>query len=79
MKLRDNNNNVIILIKNRQVSEKLKYINIIYYYIRDFQKYRRVNVNYILINIIIVNNFIKPLVKQKFHKFLKFIDMKATE
>ena len=63
IKLKRDNNNVIALIKNRQISEKLKYIDIVYHYIRDFQKYKKINVNYISINKIIINNFTKSLIK----------------
>ena len=35
MKLKEDNNEAIALIKNRQVSERLKYIDIIYHYIQD--------------------------------------------
>ena len=35
MKLKDDNNNAITLIKNRQIIKRSKYIDIIYYYIRD--------------------------------------------
>ena len=37
MKLKEDNNNIISLIKNRQISERSKHINIAYYYIRDLQ------------------------------------------
>ena len=35
IKLKGDNNNVIALIKNRQVNKRLKHIDIVYYYIRD--------------------------------------------
>ena len=78
IKLKNDNNNAIALIKNRQINKKSKHIDVIYHYIRDLQKHEKVNVNYIFINEIIINNFIKPLIKQKFYKFLKMINIKIT-
>ena len=63
MKLKDDNNNAIALIKNRQVNEKSKHIDVVYYYIRDLQKHEKVNINYISINEIIINDFTKSLIK----------------
>ena len=62
MKLKNNNNNAIILIKNRQVNKRLKHINVVHYYVRDFQKYKKINVNYIFTNEIIINDFTKSLI-----------------
>ena len=63
IKLKNDNNNAIVLIKNRQVNKKLKHIDIVYYYIRNLQKHEKINVNYIFINEIIIDDFIKPLIK----------------
>ena len=76
IKLKDDNNDVIALIKNRQVNEKSKHIDIVYHYIQDLQKHEKVNVNYIFINEMIIDNFTKSLIKQKFHRFLKLMNMK---
>ena len=78
IKLKNDNNNAIALIKNRQVNEKSKHIDVVYHYIRDLQKHEKVNINYIFINEMIINNFTKSLIKQKFHRFLKLINMKIT-
>ena len=63
MKLKNDNNDAIALIKNRQINERLKYINVIYYYIRDLQKHEKININYIFINEIIIDDLMKPLIK----------------
>ena len=78
MKLKNDNNDVIALIKNRQVNKRSKHIDIVYHYIRDLQKHEKVNINYIFTNEMITNDFTKPLIKQKFHKFLKLMNMKVT-
>ena len=76
MKLKNDNNDVIALIKNRQVNERSKHIDVVYYYIRDLQKHEKVNINYIFINEMIIDDLIKPLIKQKFHRFLKLMNIK---
>ena len=63
MKLKDDNNDAIALIKNRQVNERSKHIDVVYYYIRDLQKHEKVNINYIFTNEIIINDFTKSLIK----------------
>ena len=35
MKLKNDNNDAIALIKNRQINKRSKHIDVIYYYIRD--------------------------------------------
>ena len=63
MKLKNDNNNTIALIKNRQINERSKYIDVVYYYIRDLQKHKKVNVNYIFINEMIIDDLTKSLIK----------------
>ena len=63
MKLKNDNNDAIILIKNRQINERLKHIDIVYHYIRDLQKHEKININYIFINEIIIDDLTKSLIK----------------
>ena len=79
MKLKNDNNNAIALIKNRQTNERSKHIDVVYYYIRNLQKHEKVNINYIFINEMIIDDFTKPLIKQKFHKFLKLMSIKVAD
>ena len=79
IKLKNDNNDAIALIKNRQINERSKHIDIVYYYIRDLQKHGKINVNYISTNEIIADNFTKSLIKQKFHRFLKLMNIKVTD
>ena len=76
LKLKEDNNNVIALVKNRQVSERSKHIDIVYYYIRDLQKLEKINVSYVSTNDMKVDDLTKSLTKQKFQRFLKLIDMR---
>ena len=76
LKLKEDNNNVIALVKNRQVSERSKHIDIVYYYIRDLQKLEKINVSYVSTNDMKVDDLTKSLTKQKFQRFLKLIDIR---
>ena len=76
LKLKGDNNGVIALVKNRQVSERSKHIDIVYYYIRDLQKLEKINVSYVSTNDMKVDDLTKSLTKQKFQRFLKLIDIR---
>ena len=76
LELKEDNNNVIALVKNRQVSERSKHIDIVYYYIRNLQKLEKINVSYVSTNDMKVDDLTKSLTKQKFQRFLKLIDMR---
>ena len=73
MELKGDNNGAISLVKNRQVSERSKHIDVAYYYIRDLHRQGRIDVNYIPIDDIIADGLTKPLAKEKFQRFLKLI------
>ena len=76
LELKGDNNGVIALVKNRQVSERSKHIDIVYYYIRDLQKLEKINVSYVSTNDMKVDDLTKSLTKQKFQRFLKLIDIR---
>ena len=76
LKLKGDNNDAIALVKNRQVSERSKHINIVYYYIRDLQKLEKINVSYVPTNDMKADGLTKSLTKQKFQRFLKLIDIR---
>ena len=76
LEFKENNNDVIALVKNRQVSERSKHIDIVYYYIRDLQKLEKINVSYVSTNDMKVDGLTKSLAKQKFQRFLKLIGIR---
>ena len=78
LELKGDNNGVIALVKNRQVSERSKHIDIVYYYIRDLQKLEKINVSYVPTNDMKADGLTKPLAKQKFQRFLELIDMRES-
>ena len=73
MELKGDNNGAISLVKNRQVSERSKHIDVAYHYVCDLQRQGRINVDYIPIDDMIADGLTKPLAKEKFQRFLKLI------
>ena len=45
--LRKNNTEAIALVKNEHLYEKTKYIDIVYYYIRDLRKRNLIKISYV--------------------------------
>lgn len=66
MELKGNNNEAIALIKNRQVNERSKHIDIVYHYIRGLQQQGKINVSYVPTDLMIADDLTKPLTKLKF-------------
>lgn len=78
MELKGDNNGAIALVKNRQVSERSKHIDVAYHYIRDLQRQGRIDVSYISTNDMKADGLTKPLAVQKFSRFLELMGMKTT-
>lgn len=79
MELKGDNNGAIALVKNRQVSERSKHIDVAYHYIRELQQKRRVNVSYVPTNEMVADGLTKPLAKQKFQQFIEMMGMKTKD
>lgn len=77
MELKGDNNGAIGLVKNRQVGERSKHIDIAYHYVRELQKNGKINVNYIHTDDMVADGLTKPLAKQKFHRFLELLGMRT--
>jgi hypothetical protein len=77
--IHEDNQGVIALIKNPYLHERLKHIDICYYYIRDLVKRKRIFISYIPINEMIVNGFIKPLQAITFARFVRYLGMDTSK
>ncbi len=75
LELKGDNNGAIALVKNRQVSERSKHIDVAYHHIRDLQKRGKINVSYVPTVDMKADGLTKPLAKQKFQRFLELIGM----
>jgi hypothetical protein len=61
IKIKDDNIDLLVLIKNSYLHERSKYIDICYHYTRDLAKQGRIRLEYIPIKDIVINGFIKSL------------------
>ena len=75
IKIRANNQSIIVLINNSNNYRRIKYILIQYYYIRKLIKIERVKFNYIFIVKMLTNDLIKSLKSQLFAKFIRMLKL----
>ena len=59
--IRRDNQRALALVKNPYLYERLKYINICYYYIRNLAKKKKLEIKYVLTIEIPANRLTKPL------------------
>lgn len=65
IELRGDNTASIQLVKNNQVSPRLKHVDMAYYFIRELQKNRHVSVSYVPSSKMTADGLTKPLNKIK--------------
>jgi hypothetical protein len=65
-------------MRNLYIYDRLKHINITYYYIRDLKKHRRINIEYIGTDEIIANNLIKLLTKPILKSYIRLLALCRT-
>ena len=71
IQLISNNKTTLVFIKNTYIKNKLKYINIILYYIRDLCRSNCIYISFVRSINIIANKLIKLLFKNKFKIFIR--------
>ena len=64
-----NNQGAIALTKNPHITERLKHINVCYYFIRDLAKRERLEITYIPTDRIVADRITKPLARVAFERF----------
>jgi hypothetical protein len=69
------NQEIIAIIKIDTSNRRTKYINIRYYYFREYTKQNIINLYYIPTSEILTDSFTKTLDRLKFTTFATFIDM----
>ncbi len=75
MQLLKDNQVVLTFVKNVYIYKKSKYINIIYYYVRDLCKINCICVVFVSNVKIIINELTKLLSKNKFKNFVKQLEI----
>ena len=63
------NQGALVLIKNAYLNERLKHVNIYYYFIRDLAEKGKLRVDYIPIAKIVANGITKLLIRVIFERF----------
>ena len=69
------NQNVKIFNKNSIYYNRTKYVDIIYYYVKNEIKKSRIEFKYIIIDNMLINDFIKSLFSIKYQRFIKMFDI----
>jgi hypothetical protein len=70
IKIKGDNIDLLVLVKNPYLHERSKHIDICHHYTRDLAKQGRIRLEYIPTKNIIADGFIKPLKRVQFQKFL---------
>ncbi len=77
--LKEDNQAILMLIKNAHIHKWLKHINIAYHYIRDLHKKNQISVNFISSQDMIADELIKSLSQQNFKRFIEQLKLKSSE
>jgi len=78
IELKGDNTASIRLVKNNQISERLKHVDVVYHHIRDLQQKGQINVSYIPTDDMTADGLTKPLAKIKFQRFLDLLGMRLN-
>ncbi len=75
MQLIKDNQVVLTLIKDAYIYDRLKHIDVIHYYIRNFYKSNRIRTSFVQSANIIIDKLTKLLSKNKFKIFIKQLEL----
>jgi len=75
MQLIKDNQVALTLTKDAYIHNRLKYINVTYYYVRDLCKSNRICINFVRSANIIADELTKLLSKNKFKIFIKQLEL----
>ena len=78
MQFLKNNQIVNLLIKNVNIHERSKHIDVIYYNIKNLHQKNLIQLNYVSNANMIIDDLIKSLSKNKFKKFVKQLKLKKS-
>lgn len=72
------NQGVIALVRNPQLHERSKHIDISYHYIRDLASKRRLEITYILTQDMVADGSTKPLARVAYERFKEQLNISDT-
>ena len=79
VQLKRNNQVVNNLVKNSQIHERFKHIDVVYHHIRNLTKKNQIQLDYILSFEMIANNLTKSLSRKKFKTFVTQLEMQKSK
>ncbi len=77
--LKEDNQAILMLIKNAHIHEWSKHIDIAYHYIRNLHKKNQISVNFVFSQDMIADELIKSLSRQNFKRFIEQLKLKSSE
>ena len=75
----DDNQAINFLVKNAHISERFKHIDVTYHHVKNLYNKNLIRLNYILTKNMIVDDFTKSLLRDKFKGFVKQLRLKINE
>ena len=79
VQLKKNNQVVNSLVKNSQIYERFKHIDVVYHYIRNLTKKNQIQLDYIFNSEMITDDLTKSLSREKFKTFVIQLEMQKSK
>ena len=73
--LKGDNQSALALVKNPQVNDRTKHIDVAHHHIRDLQGKKKIQIDYIPTDQMVADGFTKPLRKPQFNDFVNRLGM----
>ncbi len=77
--LKEDNQAILMLIKNAHIHERSKHIDVAYHHIRNLHKKNQISVNFVSSQDMIADELIKSLSRQNFKRFIEQLKLKSSE
>ena len=78
MQLRDDNQTALMLVKNAQIHDRSKHIDVVYHNIRNLFKRNIIHVEFVLSQDMMADDFTKSLSKKTFKRFIDQLSLQSN-
>ena len=78
IKIRIDNQSIIVLINNSNNYRRIKHIFIQYHYVKKLVKNQQMQFIYVSINNMLIDDLIKSLIRQSFETFIRMLKLIST-
>jgi len=79
IQLREDNQVILILIKNAHIHKQSKHIDVFYHNIHNLHKHNQIQINFVLSQEMIADELIKSLSKQIFEQFIELMRLTVND